>query len=231
MRLFSLVRSATLTLAVIGFTTAAHATPITYEISGVATGQIGGTPFTGAQINLIGHSNTANIVSFDVGLPFDIFASPLSMFTITIGGVGTATILDPSGVWSFPGIVPDADDVPPVPFVLLGRIDHPPVLDSFTGIGVVGSNALTGYDLTTGIGPITDIGGIGFNPRCGIGFNDPCILTSAGFLSFSTNGIAGTQGTFTATLGPQATVPEPASIILFGTGLVAVARRRLKKRL
>ena len=187
MRLSSLVRTATLALAVLGFTSAAHATPITYQLSSIASGQIGGTQFTNAQINLFAQADTANIVSLDFGLPFEVFANPFSVFTITIGGVGTATMLEPSAIWSIPQVVPGATNLPPFPVVIFGRIDqNRPYLTSFTGIGATASNALAGYNLATGFGPLTDLGGIGFNQHCAPG-SDPCLATSLGLLSFNSN--------------------------------------------
>src|SRR5262252_6625449 len=70
-------------------TVGAHAAPITYEISGVASGQIGSTTFTDAEVDLTGTADTNNITSFVAGGAADwgalagdtIFANPFSGFT------------------------------------------------------------------------------------------------------------------------------------------------------
>lgn len=228
MKLSSLVCAGSV-VATLFLTSNAQAAPIIYEVFSVASGKIGATTFTTAQIGLMGTGDTANVVSLtDPSIPFPIFANPLSTLTITIGGVGTATIADPPGIWSFPDLIPGFN---PVPLVILGRIDHPPALDSFTGIGGVGNTALAGYDLTSAIGPVSGIGGIGFDPACGTPFHDSCIQTSLGFLSFTSNTeLDEGTGTFVATLAPTA-VPEPATLWLLGSGMAAlVGRSRLRTR-
>jgi len=92
---------AAMVVAVFSFTLNAHADPITYEISSVASGQIGSTTFTNAEVDLIGTGDTANVTSFVVS-GVTIFANPFSNFTVTIGGIGTATITDLSEIWAIP---------------------------------------------------------------------------------------------------------------------------------
>jgi hypothetical protein len=190
-----------------------HANPIIYDITGVASGKIGATTFTGASVELTGIGDTANITSLFSGT---IFGNPFSTFKVTIGGVGTATITDASEIWAIPGPIGQAA----VPVVVFGRVDAPPALDSITGIGLIGSNALTGYEGATGIGPITDGGAIGF-PGCGGLGQDPCIHTTLGVLSFTANLTfpvpPNTNATFVATL-----VPEPTSLLLLGSGAAAL---------
>jgi hypothetical protein len=208
-------------LAAFGWVIPAQATPITYEISGMATGQIGAKPFNGVEVDLIGSGDTTNVTSFLVsGLA--VFANPFSKLTVTIGGVGTATITDPSEIWAV--ATPNPANIP---LVVMGRIDAPPALNSITGIGIVGSNTLAGYDDTTGIGPITDEGGIGFNPACSTPGHDPCVHTTLGLLRFTSNidFPFTTQATFTAT-----TVPEPTTLLLLGSGIVTLAGRRFRRR-
>jgi hypothetical protein len=205
-----------LVVAILSLAPNAHATSITYEISGVASGTIGGTTFTNALVELTGTGDTANVTSLFSG---EVFGNPFNSFTVTIGGVGTATITDASEIWAAP-----ASGLFSVPAVVMGRIDSPPALDSITGLGAVGSNALAGYEGATGIGPITDEGGIGF-PACSGPMEDPCVHTTRGLLSFSQN--LSTTPTGQATF--VATVPEPATLFLVVGGAAAlVGRWRLR---
>jgi hypothetical protein len=208
---------APLVLAIFSLAPNAHAAPITYEISGVASGTIGATTFTNASMELTGIGDTANVTSLFSGT---IFGNPFNTFTVTIAGAGTATITDPSEIWAFPA----PSGLATLPVVVIGRVDAPPALDSITGIGFVASNALTGYEGTTGIGPITDAGDIGF-PACSGPDEDPCVHTTLGLLSFTSNLTlppTTTEATFVATL---ASVPEPATLFLLGTGAAALVGR------
>jgi len=223
-RLPSIVCAATLAAIFAGPPHTADASQITYEFSSTASGTIGNTSFTNALVTLTGIGDTADVVSV-FGFAA---AAPLNLTTIAIQGVGTATITDPTEILSTKDPV-SIEGSPLLPFVILGRIDSPPALDSLTGIGFIADQALLGYDLTTSIGPITSVGGIGFIKNCGQGGNDPCLATTMGRLSFASNFGPDDSpvGTFSATLHP---VPEPGSLLLVGGGVAALVRRRLRRR-
>jgi hypothetical protein len=219
---------AVIALAMLGTAQQAQAAPIIYTLTGEASGTIGNTSFTNADIVLTATADTNNTeILTDPEIPFEAFATPFNTFTINIEGVGTATVLVPSEILSVPQPLPDLGDVPVVVF---GRTDSPPDLTGLTGIGFIGSVDFTGYNTMTAFGPLTAMGGIGF-PTCGVPGHDPCIQTSLGFLSFTENPEfpITTQTTFTATLQTQA-VPEPATLFLVGTGAAAVIRKSRARR-
>ena len=210
MRSKSPIFPAALIVALFGIATAVEAGPITYVESGTASGMIGGTAFNDALVEVTATGDTANVV-FIGGIAF---ANLSSATTVTIAGIGIATVSDPTAIYSFPTAV-DIDPkngFPVLPYVVIGTLDNPPALDSFTGIGAQGDNALLGYDLTTAIGPITGSPG-------GVGYPTGLVVhTTLGDLSFTANISPTSEGTFTAAL-----VPEPASLFLFGSGLAVLA--------
>lgn len=226
MKMVLFIRAAVLIAALFGFVPFAHAAPITYVQTGTASGMLGTTSFTDAFVTVTVTGDTTNVVPE----PFGAFDCPFCFVnvgttTVNIPGVGTAIVTDPTGIWVF-GQPIDIDDnpaTPDLPGVVIGTVDDPPALDSFTGLGGTGSMALLGYDLTTSIGPISSalLGGVGYP-------TDLFVNTTLGALSFTSNLSTDAQGTFTATVRVTP-IPEPTTLLLFGSGVAAVAARARRR--
>jgi len=83
------VRRAALAIGICcAMATAAHAVPVTYSFSGLATGTIGSTLFTDAEFNITGFGDTANIVPLAAGVP----CNDLSDVTFTISGIDSGYV-------------------------------------------------------------------------------------------------------------------------------------------
>ena len=223
MKLMPSVRTAALIVILFAFGAVAHAAPITYVQTGIASGSIGGTSFTDVLVQVTVIGDTTNVISD----PFEEFACPFCFAngslgtTVDIFGIGIATVTDPTGIWVF-GQPVDLDDdptTPEMPGVVIGTVDDPPALTSFTGLGGVLNEAFLDYDLRTSIGPITAMPGGVFYPP------DLFVNTTLGVLRFRSNITPDMEGTFTATVAPVP-VPEPATLLLLGSGVAVLARRR-----
>ena len=192
----------------LGFANPAAASPIAYLISGNASGSIGGTPFSNVLVNVALFSDTATVQPVP-GFP-PMVANVGTAF-IGITGIGLVRVTDPA--LAFSSVIPIEIDnnFPILTYVVIGTIDNPPAVDNFTGMAAMGTNLLTGYDLTTPIGPITASPG-------GIGYPTGLVIhTNRGNLTFTTNTDAGGTATFSATL-----LPEPSSLLSLCAGLMLV---------
>jgi hypothetical protein len=226
MRIVSFIRAAVVIGAVSGFVPVADAAPITYVQTGIASGMLGGTPFTDVLVTVTLTGDTTNVVPE----LFEEFNCPFcyvnqGTVTIAIPDIGTATVTEPTAIWVFgqPVDIDDDPTTPELPGVVIGTLDEPPLTHSFTGIGGTGSMALLDYDLTTSIGPISSalLGGVGYPESL-------FLITNLGALSFVENLTSDPNGTFTATIGATA-VPEPATLFLFGSGVAAFAARARRR--
>ncbi len=135
-RLLGTAMAGTVMLCVVA--PAAFGAPITYVFSGPATGTLGSTPFTNAQVTVTGTADTANIVQIDAVTP----CVNLAGVTIAIAGVATTTATGPNFLFDFqagPG---------------WGFENGTCTVVGQTWIGVNNAQAAT-YGLATSIGPTT----------------------------------------------------------------------------
>ena len=222
------LRLVVLLLAVLGVATASHAAPITYTISGTASGHLGSLTFSDALLMVTVTADTDNVIVESIDADGDgindsnLYANASSLTTVSIAGLSTVNVLDPTAIYGFPpisaSILDPGEELLLMPAVVIGTLDAPPALDSFTGLAAIGADSLLGYNLATSISPIVGAGGVGY--PIGLFVN-----TSGGMLSFDSNVGIDSRGTLTAQ------VPEPASLSLFGCGILSlVGLSRFRKR-
>jgi hypothetical protein len=211
-------------VAVFGIARVSSATPITYSISGTSSGFLGLSHFDGL-VTVTMTGDTDNIVSDsfdDNGTIKTIYANPIDLTTVNIAGLHTASVLEPMAIYAFPGVtnVEPGEELFHLPLIVMGSLDDPPSLESFTGLAGTAGAGLAGYNLATSFGPFTGLGDVGYP----VGL---FLSTTGGNLTFDTNFVDGDESTFTATTR----VPEPTSLSLLGCGILSLAGlSRLRKR-
>jgi len=177
---------------------------ITFTLTATATGTIGVANFTNATVTIVAIGDTTSRYLF---YP-DTWAINPTDSTVSIAGIGTATFTDPGYIFDdqFSGLAG---------FGTITQVTAP--CESAPGcdlLDVHSNPALTTYDLTTSIGPLSDTSGQLQNDWAEVS-------TSLGSITLSS---LATNATFAADA-----VPEPSTYLLLFSGLICLSQIHRRK--
>jgi hypothetical protein len=185
----------------------AEAAPIFYSESITTDGILGGTVFTGQLVTLTFTADTANVTLTQgtiQGLPFKNYTNNPTVSTVTVAGIGTATLSDAVSLSVF--AYPTFSD-----FSVIDTPLSSDILDTFAV-----ASGFAGYNMK---GPLSPVSG-GASYSVGTLFG-----TSLGNFEFTKPG--GGVSTVTATTAPAA--PEPSCLFLIALGLFSLAAYRTRR--
>ena len=192
-----------LVVFVTAFATNVKGDIITYTYQGVGSGLIGETSFTDTTFTITAQGDTSARVTIPQGFSIQNIAA-----SITIGALGTFNFITATRFFV------NNTSIGPNPGVGFSIATGPDIFD-FGPEPVFAT-----WDMTTSIGPISGANGYTLTPS-----NYGILDTSGGVLAFHYE--EGLPTTFQAAV----VVPEPTSLLLFGSGLIGLAglRRKVKK--
>ncbi len=174
-------RTSALALVISIATIPVLANPISYSLTTVASGTLGGTAFTNAAVAVTVTGDTNNVGAAPA--PDNNAVMNTGTATVNIAGVGSAFFTDPIGIFSTL-----TDNIFGAPAVLIA--------DNATGTGIevqFGQTYLT-YDLRSAIGPVIGPGG----PASGSHIT-PTFNTSLGVMTWDVGQTDGLTSVFVAT--------------------------------
>ncbi len=193
--------AAILIIVLAAFVRPAKAEPITYTLTAVGSGTLGSASFSNETFTITSTANTANITESAGPFNTSIYMVPGITSTVSVAGLGIATFTVPTEDLSTTGL--------PGSFAFTAE---PPNSDDFyANLLGVATSGLSGYNLSTSIGPLTG------SPQNDSGTD---FGTTVG--NFDLTSV--TSDTFQARL-----VPEPGSFTFLGLGALFLGCKREKR--